>query len=140
MAAAAPALLDTRGEVRSKTFSGKDDEWVEWCMKFEGYCSLLGWDDFMDQAARHPVVIPNADVGPSALRVSRQLYGLLINKCEGKALSIIRICERHAGLDAWRRLKGEYEAPVGGRFAAMLRGILHPVRDWQTVHEAGCDF
>ena len=117
-----------RGGPRSKAFSGKDEDWVEWCMKFEGYCSLLGWDDFMDQAARHPTEIPNAECGPSALRVTRQLCGLLINKCEGKALSIICLCERHAGLDALRRLKGEYEAPIGGRFAAMLRGILRPVR------------
>ena len=94
----------------------------------------------MDQAARHPTVTPNADCGPSALRVFRQLYGLLINKCEGKALSIVCLCERHAGMDAWRRLKGEYEAPVGGRFAAMLRDTLHPVKEWQMDHEAGCDF
>ena len=95
-----PAILDTRGEVRSKTFSGKGEEWVEWCVKFEGYCSLLGWGDFMDQAARHPDVVSNADIGPSALRVSRQLYGLLINKCEGKTMSTVCLCERHAGLEA----------------------------------------
>ena len=135
----ATALLDTRAVVHIKVFDGKDEGWSEWCVKFEGYTALLDWDQAMEQAAAFPNEVENSALGAGAHQVSRQLYALLINKCEGKALGIIRLCPKHARFEAWRRLKREYEAPIGGRFAAMLRGILHPGKEWQNAHVQGKD-
>ena len=53
---------------------------------------------------------------------ARALFSLLVAKCEGKAFGIVQLCPKGNGLEAWRRLKDEFEGRSGNRLAAMLRG------------------
>ena len=97
-----------------------------WCVKFEAYSEFVGFGVHMEATATHNGVLTLAEFGQQATDVARALYALLISKCEAKALDIVLLGEKHNGLDAWRRLKEEYEAKTGGRFAAMLRlSLIH---------------
>ena len=93
--------------------------------------------DAMDAAEREIGEIDPDLLGDPAVAISRALYSLLIAKCEGKAFGIVRLVPRHHGLEAWRRLKLEYEAKTGGRFAAMLRAVLNPRGKWSSDCESG---
>ena len=40
---------------------------------------------------------------------AKQLYSLLVNTVQGKALTLVRSAEKHHGIQAWRRIKTEYQ-------------------------------
>ena len=54
--------------------------------------------------------------------ISRQLYAIVVEKFDGKALGIVQLVGKGEGLEAWRQLKLEYESKSGNRQAALLRG------------------
>ena len=35
--------LDPTSEIRVGNFSGENDKWPSWCLKFESYCDLVDW-------------------------------------------------------------------------------------------------
>ena len=99
---------------------------MHWSLKFEAFTSLLGWDDAMTTAAMHGTEVSLQGVEQAVTETARALFSLLVAKCEGKAFGIVQLCPKGNGLEAWRRLKDEYEGRSGNRLAAMLRGILNP--------------
>ena len=46
--------LDTRHEMKVGKFSGRDEEWANWALKFEAYTGLLGYEQVMATACDHP--------------------------------------------------------------------------------------
>ena len=144
-AAAATAIannlfVDTRGQFSVSTFSGKDDDWPAWCVKFESYCELVGLGAQMEEAVVYSGSLSLAALGTRANDTARVVFALLISKTEGKALGLVMLSEKHNGLEAWRKLKDEYEAKHGGRLAAMLRGILNPALTWTKDAASGKEF
>ena len=123
-------LIDTRGEFKVGYFDGNDEHWVHWSLKFEAFTSLLGWEDAMTTAAMHGTEVSLQGVEQTVTETARALFSLLVAKCEGKAFGIVQLCPKGNGLEAWRRLKDEYEGRSGNRLAAMLRGILNPRESW----------
>ena len=133
-------LIDRMGEFKVGSFDGKDEHWVHWSLKFEAFTSLLGWEDAMSTAAMHGTEVSLQGVEQLVTETARALFSLLVAKCEGKAFGIVQLCPKGNGLEAWRRLKDEYEGRSGNRLAAMLPGILNPRERWNKDSEVNKEF
>ena len=121
-----PPILDTRGLTKVPQFSGKDQDWGEFCFRFESYTALLGLESMMEIASSHRGPIVMDGEGEDAKTASRTLFHLPVQTTEGKALKLLRACPRNNGAEAWRLLKSEYEPAIAGRFAAVLQSLLSP--------------
>ena len=121
-------LPDTRGVAKPQVFDGGEGSWPAWCFVFESYPLLLSKDlaRDVDKAAdleEEPYLHETAD---SAVELARVLYAILVSVVQSKALSIMMNVEKGNGLQAWRRLKREYEPKLPGRHATMLAGLIAP--------------
>ena len=111
-----------------------------WSLKFEAFTRLLGWEDAMSTAAMHGTEVSLQGNEQLVTETARALFSLLVAKCEGKAFEIVQLCPKGNGLEAWRRLKDEYEGRSGSRLAAMLRGILNPRERWNKDSDVNKEF
>ena len=131
------SLIDTRAYGRLKTFSGKEEDWSTWSFVARSYLDLLsmGYRDLLthSEAAGYASEIRLADMTPMARTHAWTLFNVLTQSIEGRALSIIMNAESSNGLQAWRMLVDAYEPKIGGRYTAMLMGILSP--QWSHVQE-----
>ena len=110
------SVIDTRGEFKLVPYSGDDEHWPQWVLKFEAWSELVGWGRQLDAAAASTL----------------PMYAILVVKLEGKALGIVQLVNKGEGLEAWRQLKLECEGKSGNRQAALLRGILNPRAAWEA--------
>ena len=132
------SLIDTRAYGRLKSFSGKEEEWSTWSFVARSYLDLLsmGYRELLtaaeaiDQASE----IRTADMSATARTHSWTLFNVLTQSIEGGALSIIMNAEPSNGLQAWMLLVDNYEPKIGGRYTAMLMGIIGP--QWGHIKEA----
>ena len=132
------SLIDTRAYGRLKSFSGKEEEWSTWSFVARSYLDLLsmGYRELLtaaeaiDQASE----IRTADMSATARTHPWTLFNVLTQSIEGRALSIIMNAEPSNGLQAWRLLVDNYEPKIGGRYTAMLMGIIGP--QWGHIKEA----
>eukprot|EP00974_Lingulodinium_polyedra_P106265 10284346-Lingulodinium_polyedra.AAC.1 len=67
MAAEQP-IVDARLDVKVAQFSGRDEDWFMWAIRFEAYTSLLGWQAMMDAAKEYRSVLDESDFGETALK------------------------------------------------------------------------
>ena len=100
--AAQNVIIDARLDVKVAQFSGRDEDWFLWCLRFEAYTSLLGWQGYMETARDLGTEVRNEVLAEEAGQVSLGLFNLLVTKCEGKAMGIIRATRRGEGLECWR--------------------------------------
>ena len=126
------SVIDTRGEFKLVPYSGDDEHWPQWVLKFEAWSELVGWGRQLDAAAASTLPIVSTTLEAEVQTISRQLYAILVVKLEGKALGIVQLVGKREGLEAWRQLKLEYEGKSGNRHAALLRGILNPKAAWEA--------
>ena len=119
----AVSVIDTRGEFKFVSYSGDDEHWPQWVLKFEAWSELVGWGRQLDAAAASTLPIVNTTLESEVQTISRQLYAILVVKLEGKALGIVQLVNKGEGLEAWRQLRLEYEGKSGNRQAALLREI-----------------
>ena len=45
-------VIDTRGEVKLVPYSGGDEQWPQWVLKFEAWSDLVGWERHPDVASQ----------------------------------------------------------------------------------------
>ena len=128
----AHSAIDTRREFKLIPYSGDDEQWPQWVLKFEAWSELVGWGQQLDFASQstHLIVITTFQV--ELQTISRQMYAIFVVKLEGKALGIVQLVGKGEGLEAWRQLKLEYECKSGNRQAALLRRILNPRPGWEA--------
>eukprot|EP00972_Heterocapsa_arctica_P083208 12261339-Heterocapsa_arctica.AAC.1 len=72
----------------------------------------------MKLGAVHPREIAEEELSKENTCKGRMIYSLLVALVGGRALGIVRQVPEGHGLEAWRRLVGEYEPPVATRFCA----------------------
>ena len=112
---------------RPKSFSGREDEWHDWSLKFGATAATLSEHAslWMSDALRMntEIVLDQPNQG-SAKIFARQLYTLLIHLCEGRALALVRGAPDHNGLEAWRLLHEWYQPKTRSRGLALLNEIL----------------
>eukprot|EP00435_Cladocopium_sp_Y103_P033607 s961_g8.t1 len=133
-------LIDTRAYRKLRTFSGKEEDWATWSFVARSYLDLLsmGFRELLvdAEAAGQASEIRMVDMTPMARTHSWTLFDVLTQSVEGRALSVLMNSEASNGLQAWRMLVDAYEPKVGGRWTAMLMGILSP----QWAHLKETDF
>ena len=134
------SLIDTRAYGKLRTFSGKEEDWTTWSFVARSYLDLLsmGFRDLLTdaEAVGQATEIKLIDMTPMARSHAWTLFNVMTQSVEGRALSIIMNAEPSNGLQAWRMLVDAYEPKIGGRYTAMLMGILSP--QWGHVKEADC--
>ena len=128
----AVSVIDTRGEFKLVPYSGDDEHWPQWVLKFKAWSELVGWGRQLDAASQSTRPIANTTLEADVQTISRQLYAIFVVKLEGKALGIVQLLNKGEGLEAWRQLKLEYEGKSGNRQASFLRGILNPRAAWEA--------
>ena len=101
----AVSVIDARGEFKLVPYSGDDEHWPQWVLKFEAGGELVGWGRQLDAAAASTLPIVNTTLETEAQTISRQLYAILVVKLGGKALGILQLVNKGEGLEAWRQLK-----------------------------------
>ena len=128
----AVSVIDTRGVFKLIPYSGDDEQWPQWVLKFEAWSELVGCGQNLDVASQSTHPIANSTLQVEVQSISRPLYAILVVKLEGKALGIVQLVAKGVGLEAWRQLKLEYEGKSGNRQAALLRRILNPRPGWEA--------
>ena len=48
----AASVIDTRGEFKLVPYSGDDEQWPQWVLKFEAWSELVGWGRQLDAASQ----------------------------------------------------------------------------------------
>jgi hypothetical protein len=104
----------------------KKSECMEWSFKFESLCALLDLEQIMTAAASEVQPIVMDGLREEVRRKVRGLFHVLVQTCEGKALRILRGCQKHNGAEAWRLLKGEYQPLLAQRRLALLSSLMSP--------------
>ena len=114
------------GVGKPSDFSGKIDDWRDWCVVFEGFASAAvpGAEAGMTRAVEADAIVLNATLEASATRVSQQLYWMLLMLCKNSALQIVVGAGRGEGLEAWKQLVERYEPRLRTRYAAQLMKIM----------------
>ena len=87
----AVSVIDTRGEFKLVPYSGDDEQWPQWVLKFEAWSELVGWGRRLDVASRSTHQIANTTLDAELQTISRQLYAILVVKLDGKALGIVQL-------------------------------------------------
>eukprot|EP00971_Amphidinium_carterae_P332228 6466285-Amphidinium_carterae.1 len=128
-------LLDTKGSGEPATFSGKEDDWREWSVKFERFVvgiyggsmrAVLLWAAERD-AEIADVHLKYGEAAPAAdLTKTGQLCVALQQFTSKEAYDVLRSAPVGAGLEGWRRLVRHYDPSASQRKRVMLRSILNP--------------
>ena len=136
---ASSSLVDTRTLGKPPTFNGRAEDWTMWAFKFESWASLLPpvGDDLteneftveqaLEWATQQPddLLTINA-MSANVATASRNVYYMLAQLLDGRAMAILRRTPKGQGLMAWKRLKAEYEGADGARAVSLLMGLLQP--------------
>ena len=67
----AVSVIDTRGEFKHVSYSGDDEHWPQWVLKFEAWSELVGWGRQLDAAAASTLPIVNATLEAEVQTISR---------------------------------------------------------------------
>eukprot|EP00971_Amphidinium_carterae_P111820 2214754-Amphidinium_carterae.1 len=88
---------------KPKTFDGTDAAWPQWSWRLEAATTHLGMEDAFHMAGtqRPDQVGRLQDMDDHVRQYAKQLYGMLVECCEGKAAAILRTCERGNGFHCW---------------------------------------
>ena len=103
---------------RPKCFSGREDEWHNWSLKFCAIAATLSDHASvrMSGALQHSTEITLDQPHEASARMfARQMYTVLIHLCEGRALAIVRGAPDHNGLKEWRLLHEWYQPKTRSR-------------------------
>ena len=117
--------VDTRLLGKPHDFSGKLDDWRDWSVVFEGYAAAaVPVEAGMTRAVEANAIVLNATLEAPVVRVSQQLYWMLLMLCKNTALQKVAGAGRGEGLEAWKLLVERYQPRLKTRYAAQLMKIL----------------
>ena len=112
---------------RPKCFSGREDNWHDWSLKFGTTTATLSdhASVWMSGALKLFSEITLDQPDQAAARIfARHMCAHLLHLCEGRALAIVRGAPDHNGLEAWRLLQEWYQPKTRSRGLALLNEIL----------------
>jgi len=124
-------VLDARSVPKCESFSGKDEDWIEWSFTFRSYVFVLGLGASLLLCENLGVAPETVDMEPQVARQSELLYHLLVQMLKGKSKKKAMTVEVSNGFKLWYELKDSYERAVPGRHQSMLMQLLRP--SWSHV-------
>ena len=72
----AASVIDTRREFKLVPYSGDDEQWPQWVLKFKAWSELVGWGRHLDVASQSTQPIANTTLKAEVQTISRQLYAI----------------------------------------------------------------
>ena len=134
---ATPMALDMRTIGRIDSFDGRPESWADWSFKARAWISLLPLpgrdiDAFLTGAEITTGVIDRTLLATDVENFGVILYGVFVNCCKGRAMSLIHRVVRGNGWEVWRQLFLEFQPSEPIRHSAMLAGILTP--PWEALN------
>ena len=125
-------LVDLRGVGRLPAFSGEEADWPEWRFRVENCADLIDMGDAMTMVVQEKQPIEFNRLLSKYAQRAELLYGVLLQVCSGRALSLLRLVGQRNGLEGWRQLVVEYEPATASRATAMLAALMTPT--WGQRH------
>ena len=102
------SIIDLRLIEKLETFSGKDENWMEWYSGFEATTGLVGLEELMSVAAAPETTDKDCSLNYLAqadmLIQAKALWYVLMITTRGKARSIVKQVEKYNGAAAWRAM------------------------------------
>ena len=71
------SMVDTRVDMNLWRFSGRDEDWSDWCLRVEACGALLECDIWKDAAAVHATPITLVSLGDAARGISECSHDVL---------------------------------------------------------------
>ena len=120
-------MVDFKGVGKFPSFTGEEADWPDWLFRFENCADLIDLTESMELAVKEKEPIDSARLYPKYAQRARLLYGVVVQTCSGRALSLLRLAPNKNGLEGWRQPMAEYEPSTASRATAMLAALLTPV-------------
>ncbi|CAK0899647.1 unnamed protein product, partial [Prorocentrum cordatum] len=119
-------LIDTRVLGKPSDFNGEPGAWRDWSTVFRAYASACepALKDAMDRAEHADAPVLNATLPDDQVRLSSQLYYMLVMLNKGLSLDRIVSTGVNEGLEAWRTLVTFHEPQSRTRAAGLLQELL----------------
>ena len=131
-------LIDTRAYGKLRSFNGKEEDWATWKFVAKSYFNLLStqFSTLLEAAEMADTAdeLYMSGLNETSRMHAWALFNILVQSTEGRATNILMRSEQGNGFQAWRLLHDAYEPKVGGRYTAMLMGIIGP--QWSQVTES----
>lgn len=124
-------LVDLKGVGRFPAFSGEEPEWPDWRFRFENCAELIDLGGGMRYAEKVTCEIDIDRLLPKYVQRTKLLYGILVQVCSGRALSLLCLVGKRNGLEGRRILVNGYEPATSSRSTAMLSALLTPEWGWR---------
>ena len=100
----------------SARYAGRDTEWSEWSFILKSVAYVANLEPAMEGAFSGPADQPVAELTLMMKLSAKQLSYLIVNTVRVKASTLVRSAEKHHGVEAWKRIKTEYQ-PEAARTA-----------------------
>ena len=122
-------LLGLKGVAPPPVFSGRQEDWAEWCFKFRSAMDLLTIGKYLRLAepVGRPITMTPQEMSPAVKKKSELLHAILVAVCNGKAFTLLKLVWENNSLGVSRLLADEYAPKAALRHAAMLSSLLKPV-------------
>eukprot|EP00971_Amphidinium_carterae_P190885 3787957-Amphidinium_carterae.1 len=120
------SLLSLKDIRFAEKFSGKDGDFESWAFVTEAMMQELGWTSWWEEYASLGRHVPLTQLGEGPKAVSENMYLMLTQRVEGKAQTLVKLCETGHGLEAMRRIYDEYRPSVATSRHGLLVTILQP--------------
>ncbi|CAK0840427.1 unnamed protein product, partial [Prorocentrum cordatum] len=119
-------LIDTRVLGKPNDFNGEPGTWRGWSTIFRAYASACepALKDAMDRAEHADTPVLNATLPDDQVRLSSQLYYMLVMLNKGLSLDRIVSAGVNEGLEAWMTLVTFHEPQNRTRAAGLLQELL----------------
>jgi hypothetical protein len=111
---------------RPREWDGKDGGFDDFTYKFSSWLGGLpgNVEDILAHAQTLKTSIVFGTLDDSQQVMAKAVSQALRALVSGKALNIVKQCERGNGFECWRRLWSEYRPDVAGRKLSMLESIM----------------
>eukprot|EP00971_Amphidinium_carterae_P350904 6491802-Amphidinium_carterae.1 len=126
------SLLSLKDIRFAEKFSGKDGDFESWAFVTEAMMQELGWTTWWEEYLSLGRHAPLTQLGEGPKAVSENMYLFLTQRVEGKAQTLVKLCETGHGLEAMRRIYDEYRPAVATSRHGLLVTILQP--SWWGDH------
>ena len=124
VAGASSANFDLKQIPKSRSVSGKDEDWSDWTFSFRSYASLMGLGPAMKSCESLTAPPAIVDMTIDAENQAGLLYHILVQLSEGKARNLCKAAETDNGFHVWWLWIREYESTIPGRHQGMLMALL----------------
>eukprot|EP00929_Paragymnodinium_shiwhaense_P111971 TRINITY_DN8021_c0_g1_i4.p1 TRINITY_DN8021_c0_g1~~TRINITY_DN8021_c0_g1_i4.p1 ORF type:complete len:1618 (+),score=271.11 TRINITY_DN8021_c0_g1_i4:701-5554(+) len=131
----AQSLIETQVLGKPGSFDGDVTKLPDWSFKFRSYMCAVDsrYTEMFEHVETSLVPTLNAVLEEKDVRMSTQLYHVLVMLCSGAALDKVHNVGQSEGFEAWRQFSLQWQPRVVTRFVGLLMQILSFSFDGELV-------